>query len=95
MGIFKKKESAPVEAEPQSIELGANDVALVLRADGKCETICTLKGKHTLSPQEELILGLAGLIQQPKFTQSVREHFLITMQHMISSKYVEEMDDGD
>jgi hypothetical protein len=89
----KVKEEEIVQGEPQTIELNKDDVALVLRADGKCETICTLKGKHSLSPQEELIIGLGGLLQNEKFCNSVREHFLTTMQKMINQKYVADASD--
>jgi len=76
----------------QTIELARDDVALVLRGNGKCETICTLKGKHTLTPQEEVVMGLGGLLQHGKFVDSIREHFMTTMQNMLSSKYVEDME---
>ena len=73
----------------QIIKLDKDDVALVLRANGKCETICTLKGKHTLSPQEELIIGLGGLMQQSIFVNSVRDHFMTSMQKMLSAKMMD------
>ena len=91
--MFKKKKEVE-EVDPgktQSVELGINDVALVLRENGKCETICTLKGKHTLSPQEEVVIGLGSLLQQEVFVNSVRDHFMTTMQNMLSSKYMDEI----
>lgn len=91
---FKKSEPV-VEAEPQTITLEKDDVAIVLRSSGKCETVCTLKGKHSLTPQEELIIGLGGLLQNEKFCTSVREHFMTTMQNMLSSRYVEDMSSED
>ena len=91
----KKKEEKVSNEKPKSIELFKDDVALILRKDGKCETICTLKGKHSLRPQEELIIGLGGLMQKEKFVNSVREHFMTTMQQMINSKYEADLEDGD
>lgn len=79
------------EGGPQTVELARNDVAIVLRGDGRCETICTLKGKHTLTPQEEIIIGLGGLLQQEIFVTSIRDHFYKTMQNMLTSKYTSDM----
>lgn len=90
-----KKQAEQVEGEPQTIVLEKDDVAIVLRSSGKCETVCTLKGKHSLTPQEELIIGLGGLLQNEKFCTSVREHFMTTMQNMLSSRYVEDMSSED
>lgn len=92
--LFGKKEQV-IEGEPQTITLEKDDVAIVLRSSGKCETICTLKGKHSLTPQEELIIGLGSLIQNEKFCTSVREHFMTTMQNMLSSRYLEDMASDD
>lgn len=94
MNLFKNK-TKDVEGEPQVIELAKDDVALVLRGDGRCETICTLKGKHTLTPQEEIIIGLAGLLQQQIFSESVREHFYTTMQKMLSNKMIDSISEED
>jgi hypothetical protein len=83
--MFKKKKPE-VEGVEQTIQLGKSDVALVLRGDGRSETICTLKGKHTLTPQEEIIMALGGLLQQSTFVDGLREHFYTTMQNMLTSK---------
>lgn len=85
MGLFKKKEEAP-DGEIKTITLQPNDVAIILRGDGRSETICTLKGKHTLTLQEEVIMALGALLQQKKFVSTLREYFYTTMQNMLSSK---------
>ena len=99
LDIFKRKkdrEDDVVSKEAtQKFELTRDDVAIILRVNGKCETVCSLKGKHTLTPQEEVIMGLGGLLQHEKFVASIREHFMISMQNMLSSKYVEDMQDVD
>lgn len=86
-----KKEEPKVEGEPQTIELGVDDVALVIRGDGRSETICTLKGKHTLTPQEEIIMALGALLQQKKFCDGLRDYFFTTMQNMLSAKMQDEI----
>lgn len=88
---FAKKDEHIEEGALQTIELGPDDVALVIRGNGRSETICTLKGKHTLTPQEEIIVALGGLLQQEKFVNSLRDHFYTTMQNMLSSKMQEEI----
>lgn len=89
---FKKKnKTEKVDGEPQVIELGPSDVALVIRGDGRSETICTLKGKHTLTPQEEIIMALGGLLQQKVFVDGLRDHFFTTMQNMLSSKMADDI----
>lgn len=87
----KHRKAQEPQGEPQTIQLDVSDVALVLRGDGRCETICTLKGKHSLTAQEEIIIGLGGLMQQEKFVSSIREHFFSTMQKMLSTKMVDDL----
>lgn len=91
MGLRKKKEKEK-EGDVQIIKLEKNDVALVLRGSGKSETICTLKGKHTLTPQEEIIIALGGLLQQSTFVNTLRDYFYTQMQHMLSSKMIDDID---
>lgn len=71
---------------PKTIELAENDVAIILRGDGRSETVCTLKGKHELTLQEEVIIGLGGLLQNAKFVESIRTFFFDTMQKMITKQ---------
>jgi hypothetical protein len=80
-----KENNGDGDGVEQTIKLGKSDVAIILRGTGRSETICTLKGKHTLTPQEEIIMGLGALLQQGKFVDSIREYFMINMQNMLSS----------
>lgn len=88
---MKKKKKEADNAPTQVIELNSNDVAIVLRGNGTCETICTLKGKHALTEQEEIVIGLGGLLQLPKFVESIKQYFFTNMQNMLSAKMQNDM----
>jgi hypothetical protein len=89
--MLRKKKDENQPKVSKKIELAENDVAIVLRADSRSETICTLHGKHTLTPQEEIVIALGGLLQQGKFVDSLREYFYSTMQNMLTTKMQDDM----
>jgi len=89
--MFKKKKIEET-GKAQTIKLGPDDCALILRGTGKSETVCTLKGKHNLTTQEEVVISLGGLLQNEKFVESIIGHFHVNMMKMINNKTAETFD---
>lgn len=93
--MFKKKIAKEAPEVTQTIELKKNDVAIVLRANGSSETFCKFNDKNTLTPQDEVILAIGGLLQHGKWVDTFREYFMVNMQNMLSSNMIDDMSSED
>jgi hypothetical protein len=72
----------------RSIQLAKEDCALIFRGNGKCETVISLIDKNEMTDAEQTLIGLAGLLQDPSFVQSVIEHFHLNIQKAYNNKTI-------